>query len=376
MVTERLELGLTPHIIVRCNGDLDVRGTPTDETRIEGEEPLSIERMEDGAFIDSVGDCSLRVPEGSTVEIREVLGDCRVKDLTGGLVGRSVNGTCSVRRVGMLHLDEVIGDVRVRDVAEDVQLRAVHGSLSLRDVRKDVRVGEVMGDFLGRDLQGNIEIAEVRGMLALRSSLSPETVSHFTHIHGDAVFRLPPDVSARFVLPLESELVCECGPEPVREGDHRIVTIGGGSATVIVDEAPQVLIKQRSELDEEATFAYTFAIGSQISKHLADISAELETQFATLEADLASTISERVRRQVERRLHNARRQVDAAQRRVEQEFRRAQRYGAHAEARASGGSPGRATAEQERLMILQMLEDGKITVEEAEKLLAAVEGEG
>lgn len=376
MAAERLELGLTPRITVKCNGNLDVRGTPAGETRIEGGEPLSVERTENGVYVESLGSCSLRLPEGGSVEVREVLGDCRVKDLTGALFGASVHGTCTVRRVGSLDLNEVLSDARIRDVGGSIRLQAVHGSLSLRDVQGAVRIGDVHGDVLGRDLFGSVEIDEVGGLLAVRSDLTPETVSRFGSVGGNAVFRVPADASVRFVLPVDCELTCECGPQAVQEGDRRVVTLGGGAATVMVDDAPEVVIRQHGGPDDETTFAYTFAVGSQVSKHLADISAELETQFATLEADLASTISERVRRQVERRLNNARRQVDAAQRRVEQEFERAQRTGGGAGATAHSSAASRASAEQERLMILQMLEDGKITVEEAGKLLSAVEDQG
>lgn len=382
MGSERLELGTAPRVIVACNGSLDVRGGGRAETRIDADDPLTVEQVEGGVHIHSAGDCTIRLPEGGSVEIREVLGDCRVKDVGGAVSGQSVHGSCTIRRVASLSLDEVLGDARIREVAGPVQLRAVHGSLTVRDVDGPLNVEEVFGDFLGRGLGGSVELDEVAGMLALRTGFAPESVSRVS-ARGDAMFRVPADASVLFVLPDDVELSLDHGLEPTREGDRRMVTVGGGAATVRVEDAAAVRIKQSGAYEEEASFGYGFAaIGSDWSEHLSDISAELEAQFATLETDLASTISERVRRQVERRLHSARRQVDAAQRRVEKEVERAERF-----ARGEGGPFGvsvdiggeqegdrQHVSEQERMMILQMLEEGKISVEEAEKLLTALEG--
>jgi len=379
MAFERFELGDKSHIVVRCNGTLDVRGGKRAEVVVENGGQGTARRTESGLEVDAPGNCSLRVPEGSSVEVREALGDCRVRDLEGPLTGGSVNGTLTVRDVSRLELDTVIGDARVRTVTGPVQIGAVHGSLSLRDIAGDIAIGEVYGDMLARDLRGSIVVEDAQGTLALHADLAAGTESRFA-VGGDAVFRLPAGASVRFSLPADAQLRLDRGLEAIEEGSIRIVTVGDGAASVHVAEATRIVIKQRSQLDDEASFTFSFAIGDQISEHLADLSAELESQFATLEADLANTISDRVRRQVERRLHNARRQVDAAQRHVEQEVERA-RYTAGATAYAAPGSaeagsgPARdAATEEERLMILNMLEKGQITVQEAETLLAALEG--
>lgn len=379
MAYERLDLGPSPHIVVSCRGSLDVRGVPGEETRLDGGS-LSVERTETGAIISSPGDCTLRLPPAATVELREVLGDLRAKELGGGVTGHTVNGTCYVRRVGSLALDEVLGDARIREVAGQVRVGTVHGSLTVRDVQGVVSVESVLGDFLGRDLANSLEIGEVHGAFALYCSPAPGVTSRVGSVSGDAVLRVLPATNMRIILPGDAELEMNQGLEALREGDRRVVTIGSGEATVMLEDVDSVLIKRSGGFDEEASFAYAFTLGSEVSEHLANISAELEAQFATLEADLASTISERVRRQVERRLHNARRQVDAAQRHVEREVERAQRRSSGFRASVeTGGQPGaspQAVTEEERLMILRMLEEGKISVEEAEDLLSALEGRG
>lgn len=383
---ERLNLGDTPRIIVNCNGNLDVRGGEYDETRIEANDPVSIEQFEGGVQISTPGNCTVRMPEGGSVDIGEVLGNCRVKSITGAVTGKQVNGSFSVRRVSDLTLDEVYGDARLRDIQGAVIIRSVHGSVTAREVRGPFRIDEVYGDMLGRSLGSRVEIGEVSGSLALRTDFAPETQSRVS-ANGDVAFRVPVGANVRFDLPAHVDLSLPHDLEAVHEGERCIVTIGSGKASIRVESASSVAIKQSSAYDDEATFTYTFAIGSKMSEHLASISEELEAQFATLEADLASTVSDRVRRQVERRLHNARRQVDAAQRRVEFEVERAADQAARAERGAGFGfamdfrgsgepEPTRQPAtEEERMMILKMLEEGRIDVEQAEMLLTALESE-
>jgi L-aminopeptidase/D-esterase-like protein len=96
----------------------------------------------------------------------------------------------------------------------------------------------------------------------------------------------------------------------------------------------------------------------------------------------AADISERVRRQVEQRLSVARRQVEAAQRRVEREVERGTRGPGSGRLSIDvkfGGpkaAPREAISEEERIAVLKMLEEGKISVEDAQRLLAALEGSG
>lgn len=90
-------------------------------------------------------------------------------------------------------------------------------------------------------------------------------------------------------------------------------------------------------------------------------------------------LSERIRRKVEAATQRAQRQMEKASRRAEQKMRHAERHAHHWNVRWAGGMnsvnlPVEAVSDEERMAILKMLQDGKITSEEAQKLLAALEG--
>ncbi len=98
-----------------------------------------------------------------------------------------------------------------------------------------------------------------------------------------------------------------------------------------------------------------------------------------------SALAEMVSRRAQEATERAERRANAAMRRTEERIRQAAERGMRqADMQfAMGGPtppppppppPAPKVTEQERLMVLEMLKENKITVEQAEKLLAALEG--
>lgn len=105
----------------------------------------------------------------------------------------------------------------------------------------------------------------------------------------------------------------------------------------------------------------------------------LEEQLDRLEERIAAAgLEDDIRRHVELRIERARRRGEAAVQRLQRRLlRRHRRAGHRNEAREVEVDIRRAEtppSDEERTMILQMLQDGKITPEQAEMLLDALEG--
>lgn len=380
MPVQIYELGAAPRLIITCEGMLDVRGSERDDVRLEGEEALleaSADTAENVLTVRVPGNCAVRMPQGGHVEVRSTLGNLRVRDVAGVDVD-SVYGTASVRGVEWLHLNIVNGEGRIRDVEGAVEIAQANGSLTIQGVCGDVRVDTVNGDVLLRDISGGMHIGEVNGSLAVRTDFAPETTSRFV-ANAEAVFRVSTEASVRFLLPLDAQVDVDADVPVTRDDAHQIVTLGAGAATVEVTGTHEIAIRQRGRQGDDTTFAYTFALGHDLSEHLASISAQIESKLDNIEVELGSTLPDRVLSHVERRLSQARRQVAAAQRRVEREAERRMRdTGVEVNL---GGRPAQPPArrsgvtDEDRLAVLTMLEQGKISVEEAEKLLSALEGD-
>ncbi len=118
---------------------------------------------------------------------------------------------------------------------------------------------------------------------------------------------------------------------------------------------------------------------AQIDVHM----QALEEQLNALDAQLAvDGLSPERRQRVERKLERARKRGETAARRLRKKlgnrWRRTRRQPVPHEGErlaemdvAAGGS----VSDEERMMVLQMLQEDKITLEQAETLLAALDGE-
>jgi hypothetical protein len=97
-------------------------------------------------------------------------------------------------------------------------------------------------------------------------------------------------------------------------------------------------------------------------------------------AGLGAFESYRIGEQVRRAVSRARRNADRARRKTHKDLLKARKLAKGKRLRVDfdvdlGGKSRRVVSDEERLTILRMLEKGTITVDEAENLLQALEGD-
>lgn len=317
------------------------------------------------------GDCSAR-RVGSLNIGAAVSGDLTLKDVGGSIEAGFVGGCCSARHVGTLNVGEIGGDARIRYATGQLTLGSVGGSATLRDIDAPISIEQVSGDFLGRHLPFGVQAAQVSGNLVLRTDFNPETASHFT-VSGNALLHIPESTSVRIRAQAGGRLSTDPSLQAVTENGHTVVTFGDGAATVDVTAQGNLSIKGRGDydLDEEISVAFD----DEFSAYIDNLSTQFQEKIETHLSDLP----ERIRSRVERKLGAARRHMEAAQRQVDLAVESATRLDHHPRGVRidfdMGGEPSiEPVKDEERLLILQMLEDGRITVEEAKNLLAALEG--
>lgn len=375
---EQIDLGPTPHVVViECAGNLDIRGGERDDVRVmSGGTPCEVRPGEGVLEVRSMADCTIRMPRGGSVEARSVRGSLRIRDVDGAVTVGEVFGDCDIRSTGPVQAGTIMGEVSLRQIAGEVMLGAVNGSLSLRDIHGHVTAESINGELLGRNVSYGTTISRIRGNAAIRSSFEPGTVSTIS-ADGAVAFRVTPGASLRFILPANVPVYPDRDLVITGEGDRRVIMIGDGQATFQIDRADSVRIKLRGDYELEGDAALAYAATGELSESLAELSAELEARAGIIE-ERTAMLSERIRSQIERRLNIARREVERAQRRIEREAERAARDPHHSTISFSFGGPASRRAEpvseQERMAILKMLEEGRITVQEAENLLSALEG--
>ncbi len=376
MATERLDLGPSPDLeISLCSGHLEVRGSDRAETIIESSTPqLEVSLREGGATIDRfLAHGTIRVPRGARVRGGQVRGHLRLRGIDGEIQFEGVGGSCEARHTGPLDIQSINGDVRIRKTGGPVSLGIVRGSANLRDVEASIRIEEIGGSLLGRNIPLGVEVGLIRGDLSLRTDFSPETTYRFDEVGGDVLLRVPDGSDVRIIAKARGDLSFDETFAATTEGEYTILTQGSGSATVHVTAKGSIALRKRGDYSIDEDFAGAF---EDFDAHIANLASLMTEEFTSIGLEVGSRISERVRRKVARKLETARRHMEAAQKQVEQAVesahKQAGRFAPSVDVEDQRTEP---MSPEERLAILKMLEEGKINVEEAEQLLAVIEGQ-
>lgn len=400
----------TPHITIEmCGGDLSLAAADAPQVLVDlSRDDGDIQREGETLRIRSGGDCKITCPPGASITIEQVGGDLSVQDVKGTLAVRSAGGDVSLRGAGVVTIQSAAGDVSARDIAGDLRIEAIRGDLEVRRVAGQFIAANVGGDLSARALGRGFDISAACDVSLEADIQAGET--YRARAGCDLTLRVPYDASARFKLSAGGEIGRRIELSEWQGNSHTGQgAMGKGEAEVeLVAGGDLMLLPARSKGDD--VFGFNFdAIDSQIGAKMEQFERDLDAKMAKLneqiarmaavgaadlEVRLSRASTERVTRHAERAAEHARRQAEhaaerarrQAERAAERARRRAERssrwHAAHIHvdippraARPSAPSkPAAPVTEAERLMILRMLEERKISVEEAGRLLDALEG--
>jgi hypothetical protein len=412
-----LNLNGSPSItITSVGGDLRLSGWDQNQFFAEGEDnTLHLDQHNGGLSLSSSGDCSVRTPRSATLAVNKVGGDARVKSLEGGLNIGAVGGSLTIRQTGPADVQTVGNDLSAKNVAGQLAIGKVGGDLWARGVAGHLSAENVGGDLYLRDVEDGVS-ASAGGDVTLNLSFRPG-LTYQVQAGGDLVCRLLPGTSARFEIEAPGDIsVGVPGATVEGEPGHRLVVLGDGEAQVRLSAGGDVaLTGAAADPDAMGDFGERFGegVGVMAEELAAQIESQIEAQMADMERTLgerlagldvafgsskaeqiaarAHRVAQRMEEKAQRKADQARRKAarhaEAAQRKAEHARRIAERASRRGEAwafRFEGGPrpprpptppapPPEPVSDEERMLILRMVEQGKISVAEAEKLLAALE---
>ena len=409
----------SPHITLDISGDLRLKGQDTFEViaKADGPEDLILDAQDDQVIIRCISSCSLRVPRAAIVTVNAVNGDANIKGVDGDLKIERIDGELALRNVGNTEIGRVSGGMSAKDVDGMFTIDSISGDTAARRVQGNFIVnGKISGNLSLSDVGGSAR-ASVDGNIMLRLDPAPGHEYEFSS-RGNLFCRLSAETSAEISVPKASQVMVNLpgihATAPVQspyaltlgEGDAKITLSADGN--VVLDTHAPDWEMEDFDLDINAEvngMADTVSqqITQQIESQMRMMEDQLNAQLSSLSMrlsaakltqDQARMIQDRAREASERATARAQERVRRAQERMEQKLAAAQRRMEHrqqASERASrhahrGWSfniptpptpptpPGEPVSEDERLLILQMLEEKKITMEQAEELLTALEG--
>ncbi len=358
MSQQRLDCGRSPTLRVEhVQGDLEIRGTEQTqiEASVEGNGQVSLRQDGQVVVLTADRDARLKLPRAATVHVVEIIGDLQVRDLDGPLEADRVEGDALLVHLAAVRISKVGGSLRASEVRGDLGLQGVGGDVRLTDVSGGVRVA----------LGGNLTVKNTNSPLDATAG-------------GDAVLQIEIAQSEPVAVVAGGDIVCRLNGSPSAEvtlssgGSQTIdlpnvqpdsstgrFTLGGGEAAVSMSAGGDIWLGGEEPFSgADDVDAIGSRVAASVGKTLAEVEVGLGAMGAVMESVSEAEISTKVQRIVERAIRRQR-----------------GRPGSGMPLPVAKGSPetSSATSDEERLKILKMVEDGKLSVEDAEKLFEALE---
>lgn len=363
-MSKTINAGRTPRIeIESVGGDLSLVGWEGDDILLKADDD-ELRATQDGDLVRAScdGDLSIRAPKGASVKISNIGGDASIRGVMGGIELKDVGGDLSMRDVNNVAIETVHADFSLRGAKGNLSIRKADSDVSIRDVDGNVSLDSISDDLALRDVRGSVS-ANVGEDVVMYINPQPGN-AYNVNAGDDILLVMPPKADATLTLSADDIHVEWSGVENEKDAASRVITLGDGSAQVTLSAGGDIRVSNRADAGE---------------------SAEDFGNFAGMGMDW-SGFGERISRRVEQATERAQRKIEAANRRIEAKVRAAERRGRGKVSFGVGRwnwdfspkgvpvPPKAPVSDEERLAILKMLQEKKITSEEAEKLLTALEG--
>ena len=429
MFEQTIETSGTPHVtITKCARNLLVLGRDGVQiaVRVDGTaEDLTLEREGETLTLSASEDCEITCPTGSTLTVQTCHGNAKIDGVAGTIALETVHGNLTLKDVGptefacvdgnlyvrdvggVLRGKTVGGNARVRDVEGACALEKVNGNLHVRDVDGDLQtetVGgnaqadDVRGQYAAKKVGGNLTFGEVQGgvmaeQVGGNARLSPpfaSGVAYQVSAGGNLDIHVPENADLRLTLRAGGGVRSKIAGLMLEEANGKMTgVLGDGEARLEAQAGGLISLRGRGSAGGspgEFEFNMEFlddleGIGPMVEARVNEAMAELQVR---LDQGLGQIDSDKLRFKMERAVEKSAR---AAERAAEEVRRAAEREAQKARMRAersqrswerASGQKSRPrpepVGEEEQLRVLRMVEQGKLTPEQAADLLAAMKG--
>ncbi|NDJ78216.1 MAG: hypothetical protein GYB65_18360 [Chloroflexi bacterium] len=381
-MTKRIEMAdmTVPVIIQNVSGSLRIRGHEVADLLVDGDNP-HVEQLGEGqpCLVRCDGDCRLTVPADAEISVQGVGSDAKLTDLNGKVDINAVGGDLTLRHTADVTIKAVGGDLRIK-WADSVTVDAVGSDATIREVNGSARVTNVGSDLYLRNVEGDCTAEHIGSDLVLNVAFQEGQEYRFS-AGGDILCRVHPETDARFVVPLGMTVKLDVPADVVeQEADgQQIITLGEGGATIyiqggdelrLVGEAEDYVLNLGVQIEEEVETRLS-QLEEKLSQHLEGLDEQIQAK-AALFSSQAERLAERAQRQAQRASERVRRSMERRSSGSKRTGRVDIEWGGAPPPPKAKSEP---VSEEERLMILRMVQENKISIEEAERLLAALDAQ-
>lgn len=321
---------------------------------------------------------------------------------------QNVRGRLVVKQISQVRATRVGGDLVAKEIGETLDADQVGGNAMLKAIGGPVTLDQVAGNLVAKSLVSGAKVPRIGGNLTLNGEVGAGRSYHF-QCDGNAVLRLPEGANAHLSVSAGGRILSSLDLADKEEESGRLSgTLGEGGAELAIQAKGNVIIGDRTgavsvdlgeefsrQINESLEGIDFEAIGRQVSEEMAGALSRLRVKLESVDWERMGASAqqaveramERMERNMDRAMEQMARQQERMQRYAEREARRRERYEQQAhrrapeadpdweeEMQAEAGAPDSGpNLDDERLSILRMVEQGQISIEEAEMLLDALE---
>ncbi|MBN1230286.1 MAG: hypothetical protein JXA19_00310 [Anaerolineales bacterium] len=397
----------SPRITVEAiNGDLIIKGWERPEIRVDSDSKNSLVTSynENHLTIRSDASVAVRAPIDSLIHISLVSGDLHVKSIEGDLDCKSVEGNAVFKNTGNVEIGNISGNMIAKAIVGNLSIKQVTGNLNASRIEGDLEVDTVNGNTYVQDAEGDILLKAVNGNATFQKvaqdlkvsangnvAIKAEAdmnVNYDIHADGKVQCRLVIASGAKLHFKSQSERIRIELPDLKQETSQQVFDY------IYLDPDSEISISAMDSIDfelrdsmsaQDMGLDWNYNFGN-ITDEINDlVNLKLEENWGAISAqmeNLASSFEDKAyltEHYMEKNHEKIRRQAEKAARRAEQKARLAIER-SKAKSRQYRYVPRNQqikddpVTDSERQMVLKMLENKQITIDEAERLFAAMEG--
>ncbi len=392
-----------PIIHLKAYGGVQIQGVDQAEVQCEIDAPQLATLMEDNGhvYITANSSCKLTIPINSSIEIEKGMGSISIHNIQNHIQIERALGNLVLSDVNSAKIEKVGGNFAVRNASGEIALEKVGSSLIadsiqtlhcekvggqcyVKNVEGNFSLGKAGGEFLGQGIKGLTSVDRVGGSFTASDITLNENVRTGGNIHISNL-----NISKNIEFHAGGNIDLTFGEDfpgvslEMNSGAYHIRIKLGKDDLDIGDKIYEYQFGEgKHEIDVFA--GGEISVGSVIATD-EDIVGDLSSHFTYEESAFNELIQERV----ESATRRAEAKIKTAEIRLEQikdKVEKHRGFNIKFDIDEVGTVPPvppvpslirpvgkKKASDEERLMILKMLQDKMITVDEAEALFKALE---
>ena len=369
---EKLEIVAYRNLYIRKWDQEDV------EIRFPSIDKIDVQNSNGILEIDSKLDCMISAPQDVILLLESVKGNCKISGLFLNIIIESIGGNLEIEEVETGIIERVGGGLKIGTVTKTMTIEKVGANLVLMNNNGSILCEKVGGDLHANGITGGLDCV-VGGSIVLSNTNFEDS---YTSLKAGGNIKISYSGVPNFRLEAKSGggYNIDLGKDSIK-GIYRTLehTFGSGGPLVNLKAGGSIKINAKSQdprlelkfmrIDDNSWDTLEEEIMEKQSRFI-DLG---DLEFDSLNHQINNEINMKTQ-MIESKIQNAMDKLDVKFRNNFDSFTNLGEQSQKRNSESSIPKPTKnAVSEEEKMMILKMLQDKKITAEEADKLLNALE---